>query len=391
MEKDLLIGDRNWGIPTYGSDGLLCPGITQGASSHSSLFEGASAPPYEPKDNKLPGEMKNTEGVKSSSRSPDELPSEELPPHRRDWNILLVSEPEVKEALLQYATNKCCYRTSPANEMKVRNLTPLNTYRYRLETFTETRETHLLSEIYDGRFVDSCAVAPPPAPWEIRVDLPPLFTDCEMHIPVPHTYAIKDCRNCKGRGALRCTSCNGAGKTSCTACGGTGSNWDGDQTICPYCSGSGDNRCFRCHGQGWVKCHSCNGSGILLYHTELTITWKTHVTEHVAEKNTGFPAYHFQEVKGKEIFSDEQPLVSPIYGFMEPSIDEGSRACIAQHRMQFASTNCHHVLRQQTIEVLPLTKVEYEWKGRLHSFFLFGNENRVYTKDYPAKCCCSVM
>lgn len=37
---------------------------------------------------------------------------------------------------------------------------------------------------------------------------------------------------------------------------------------------------------------------------------KTHVTEHVAEKNTEFPAYLFQEVNGKEIFSDEQPLVN---------------------------------------------------------------------------------
>ncbi|KAJ6668298.1 hypothetical protein lerEdw1_015675 [Lerista edwardsae] len=387
MENNLLVGDKSQGLPNYGTDHLLHPGIMQGASSPS-LFDGASAPPYEPMDNKLPGDTKSTEdaGHKSSSLSPDELPNEDLPPHERNWNILLVSEPEVKEALLQYAASKCCYRTTPAKEMKVQNLTPLNTYRYRLETFTETRETHLASEIYDGGFVDSSAVAPPPAPWEIIVDLPPLFTDCEMHIPVPHTYSVEK---------------------TCSSCGGSGSNWaNGDYAVCLFCSGSGSNRCTQCCGTGRVKCYRCNGSGILLYHTELTITWKTHVTEHVAEKNTGFPAHHFQEVNGKKIFTEEQSLVNtnslvcvfvpawvyPIVGFLEPSIDEGSLACISQHRMQLVSTSDHRVLRQrQTIEVVPLTKVEYEWKGKLHSFYLFGNENKVYTKDYPARCCCSVM
>lgn len=41
-----------------------------------------------------------------------------------------------------------------------------------------------------GGFVDSADVAPPPTLWEIPVDPPPLFTDCEMHIPVPHSYFL---------------------------------------------------------------------------------------------------------------------------------------------------------------------------------------------------------
>lgn len=39
--------------------------------------------------------------------------------------------------------------------------------------------------------MDSPDVAEPPAPWEIEVDAPPLFTDCEMHFPVPHTYSVQ--------------------------------------------------------------------------------------------------------------------------------------------------------------------------------------------------------
>lgn len=49
--------------------------------------------------------------------------------------------------------------------------------------------------VVPGGFVDSNAVERPPAPWEIIVALPPLFTDCEMSIPVPHTYFVQVKKN----------------------------------------------------------------------------------------------------------------------------------------------------------------------------------------------------
>nr|XP_056723039.1 protein SSUH2 homolog [Euleptes europaea] len=333
----------------------------------------------------------NDTGDKSGQA--DQLPNkehEEFGPYQTGLNTLYVSEQDVKDALLQYVSRKHFYRTAPAKHMKVRNLTPLNTYRYRLETFTERRETHWASELYGGGFVDSCAVAPPPAPWEIVVDPPPLFTDCEMHIPVPHTYSAENCPDCKGRGSTVCPSCKGAGKKTCSACNGNGTTWQEDVNICSYCGGSGKVRCFKCHGNGWLKCYRCNGSGTLLFHTELTITWKNNKLEHVVDKNAGFAVYRLQEVAGKEIFTDEHSSVYPIVNFPEPSINEGSRVCIEQHKMQFAS-ECHILRQKQTVEVVPVSKVEYEWKGTHHSFYVFGNEKKVYAKDYPGKCCCSVM
>uniref|UniRef100_A0ACB8EH73 Uncharacterized protein n=1 Tax=Sphaerodactylus townsendi TaxID=933632 RepID=A0ACB8EH73_9SAUR len=206
-----------------------------GAPDQYSAYEGASAPPFELMENG----MKNTgssvvskpvvkevinlsitlcsihtiAGDKSGQANQLALQEhEEFSPCQTELNTVYVSEQDIKEALLQYVSSKCFYRTAPAKHMKVQNLIPLNTYRYHLETFTEHRETHRASELYKGGFVDSCAVAPPPALWEIEVDPPPLFTDCEMHIPVPHTYSVEHCPNCKGRGRTECTSCNGTGK-----------------------------------------------------------------------------------------------------------------------------------------------------------------------------------
>ncbi|XP_070591852.1 protein SSUH2 homolog [Erythrolamprus reginae] len=386
MEKDLLIGDKS--CVSYGSDSFLSPKSAQETSSHSSLFEGASAPPYELLNNgsidKKQGSGKN--GNNSVSDLLDQLP----PRHLNDSNTLVPSEQEIKDAFLQYTATKCCYKTAPAKHLKVQKLTPFNIYRYRLETFTESRDTHSASECYYGGFVDSADVAPPPTPWEISVDPPPLFTDCEMHIPVPHSYSLGNCQNCNGRGAIKCQSCKGKGTKKCSACNETGFN-SSDNSSCSWCSGKGYKRCFSCRGNGHHICYRCDWKGTLLYHTELSITWKNNILEYTADNKSELPTYHLQEVTGKKILCDEHNLVRPIIEFPESSIKDYSRTSIAQHKMMFASGE-HQILKQrQTVELVPLTKVKYEWKGKPYSFYVFGNENKVYSEGYPAKCCCSIL
>ncbi|XP_026534589.1 protein SSUH2 homolog isoform X2 [Notechis scutatus] len=357
-------------------------------SSLSSLFEGASAPPYELMNN---GSIHKKQGSgKNGNNSVSGLLDQQPPQHLSDSNGLLTSEQEIKDAFLQYAATKFCYRTAPAKHLKVQKLTPLNTFRYRLETFTESRDTHLASECYYGGFVDSADVASPPTPWEISVDPPPLFTDCEMHIPMPHSYSLGNCQNCRGHGATTCQSCKGKGTKKCSACNQTGFN-SSDYSSCSWCSGTGNKRCFSCRGNGRHMCYRCDWKGILLYHTELSITWKNNILEYTADNKSELPVHHLQEVTGRKILSDEYNLVHPIIEFPESSIKDYSRTSIAQHKMMFA-TGEHRILKQrQTVELVPLTKVKYEWKGKLYSFYVFGNENKVYSKDYPAKCYCSIL
>lgn len=39
--------------------------------------------------------------------------------------------------------------------------------------------------------MDSPDVAVPPGLWDMAVDPPPLFADCQVHLPVPHTYWVQ--------------------------------------------------------------------------------------------------------------------------------------------------------------------------------------------------------
>ncbi|XP_015680928.1 protein SSUH2 homolog, partial [Protobothrops mucrosquamatus] len=199
-----------------------------------------------------------------------------------------------------------------------------------------------------------------------------------------------NCRNCNGRGAITCQSCQGKGTKKCSACNGSGFNSD-EFISCSWCSGSGNKRCSSCHGNGRHMCYRCDCKGILLYHTELSITWKNNILEHIADEKSELPVYHLQEVTGRKILSDEHNLVRPMIDFLESSIKDYSRTSIVQHKMMFASDE-HRILKQrQTVELVPLTKVKYEWKDKSYSFCVFGNENKVYCEDYPAKCCCSIL
>ncbi|XP_054243552.1 protein SSUH2 homolog [Indicator indicator] len=276
-----------------------------------------------------------------------------LAAYQAEESTLHLSEEEAREALVQFAASKCCYSSAPARQLVVQGLAALNTYRYQLQTFTESRSTLPASRPYKGEFVDSWQMGVPPGPWDIAVDPPPLFADCEVHLPVPHTSKVMD----------------------------------GLQQNCSHCLGSGRMRCVPCLGEGTVPCARCATKGLLLCFLELTITWKNNITEYVHDKDQGFPLSRLQEVTGKQLFSEEQPWVTT-QRLPQPLV-RGAESCLALHRGQLAE-HTRILGQKQTIELIPLTRVDYGWRGRLHSFYVYGNENQVYAKDYPGKCCCDL-
>ncbi|KAM7095805.1 LOW QUALITY PROTEIN: protein SSUH2 homolog [Ciconia maguari] len=253
-------------------------------------------------------------------------------------SIFYISVDEAKDAFIKSAACTCCHRTVPPKYLVVRSLTALNTY-YQLQMFTESRSTLPASEPYRGTFVDSPETAVPLGPWDVAVDPAPLFAACEMHLPVPHTYR---------------SNVNGIG------------------------------RCFSCRGEGRVPCAWRGMKGLLLCHSELTITRKNSVAAYGVDKNQGFPPSRFQEVTGKQLFSNEHHL-----SFPQPVV-QGAESGLALHRMQVSEEA--RILRQKhAVELIPLTRIEYEWQGKAYSFYVFGKEKQVYAEDYPGKCCCAIL
>nr|XP_008117925.1 PREDICTED: protein SSUH2 homolog [Anolis carolinensis] len=305
-----------------------------------------------------------------------------------DWKIPAISEDEAKEAFVEYVSSKCCYSKAPAMEMSLQDLQTFTTYRYRLETFTESRSTARKAEPYNGGVVDSFLHGEAPLPWDVKTSAPPMFKDHTMKLKVPHTSAVKACPTCGTSGRCHCQKCKGTREQQCRICKGKGYKINDDR--CNSCMGTGTNMCNDCSGMGITECSDCKGNGQVLVYIELTIEWKNNIYKHVSDPKIGFPTKLFDEVNGMKLFEDEQLMVTPVLGFPDHAIMQASRNAVEGHRIQFGSTR--RILRQrQTIELILLSKVEYKWQRNSYSYYVYGNEHKVYAKDYPGTCWCTII
>lgn len=301
-------------------------------------------------------------------------------PHVR---VPSVSEDVARDALLKFVESKWRYSSKPARNLTFKDLQPVTVYRYRLETFTETRTSTWHFEPYNNQLVDGPQYGVSPLPWDIPVVLPPRFTDQVQKLQVPHSSVVKPCHVCCGIGRTRCSSCFGRGQKRCTFCHGRGRSRNGR---CTSCQGRGHKRCISCMGHGYKTCSVCHGVQNLLHFIQLTVTWTNNVANFVPDRQPEFPDEKFQQVSGDAFFVDENMLVYPIRGFPDQEICDVSSRLINEHLNRFSSTS--RILQQrQTIELVPLTHAHYAYSGKDYSFFIYGTENKVFTAKYPSSCC----
>ncbi|KAM6925114.1 protein SSUH2 homolog [Xenentodon cancila] len=376
--------------------GVANPGYVPSAQGAPAMFappatesQGPSAPPASMFDS-MPGYEGTVAG--GGGFLPPPMPAYPAPqptpgPQQPHWNIPSISEGTAREAFALFASSKCCYSSGPAKDGVITNMKQFNTYRYRLETFTESRSTEWNHEPYIGQPVDAYS-QPPPGPWDIPAKTPSFFMDNKQKIKVPYTSSVKSCHSCVGMGRKPCKDCAGAGNKVCWVCNGSGCRHGNDR--CHHCSGRGRENCSHCHGQGSKQCDTCLGKQQLLVYINLTVKWTNNSDDYVVEQSSGLQVASLSKVSGKELYRDSQYLVYPVMGFPDPQVVQASQRLVSDHQGKYCQTS--RVLQQrQTIELIPVTKVTYSWKEKSHIYFVYGNEFKVNADNYPATCCCSVM
>nr|XP_047927268.1 protein SSUH2 homolog isoform X4 [Anser cygnoides] len=126
-----------------------------------------------------------------------------------------LTEAAARRALLRFVAARRCYGSRAAAELVIRELRPRVTYRYRLETFSESR----LSEWAFEPFTKPGASRPPgdvpPDLWDVEVGVPPLFQGQTRRCRVPRSALVRECHRCHGRGRSQCGACHGAGRPAC--------------------------------------------------------------------------------------------------------------------------------------------------------------------------------
>ncbi|XP_068451388.1 protein SSUH2 homolog isoform X2 [Clinocottus analis] len=302
-----------------------------------------------------------------------------------EWSIPILSEDAAREAFKSYVSAQCCYSKNPVKEGVITNMEPFNTFRYRLETFTETRQTEPAEKPYEGEQADFYT-QPAPQPWEVQTSAPSLFTNHSEEIRVPFTSSIKECQSCHGKATAPCDECKGNGYEPCSVCNGSGNK---DNESCTSCDSTGRKRCTTCDARGTTDCTTCKGKGKLLAYIKLKVEWTNNVEDHVVQQNSGLNV-DLKSVSGKELFKNSHYLLYPLTGFPNPAISEASARLIKDHQSKYGQAS--RILQQrQTVELIPITKVNYKWKGDSHLYFVFGNEQQVSADNYPATCCCVVQ
>ncbi|KYO24913.1 SSUH2-like protein isoform B [Alligator mississippiensis] len=303
-----------------------------------------------------------------------------------EHRIPTMTEDVARNALVSFVNSKCCYGNKAAGELVIQDLRQLTLYRYRLETFNESRLSEWTFEPLTSNLVDGPQNGTSPRPWDIKVQTPPLFQDDTRKFRIPHSSLVKACHKCHGHGRYKCSGCQGAGWMRCVSCSGTRQRRK-QQRRCQMCSGTGRKRCSTCSGRGNKTCMTCQGERKLLHFKQLIITWKNNVFEFVSEHQLDFPGELLSKVNGENVFRDENVLVYPIIDFPKPEISLASERAIAEHNAAFTASS--RILQQrQTIELIPITEVHYQYAGKTYLYFIYGLENKVYTLDYPERYCC---
>uniref|UniRef100_A0A3B3D850 Uncharacterized protein n=1 Tax=Oryzias melastigma TaxID=30732 RepID=A0A3B3D850_ORYME len=295
-------------------------------------------------------------------------------------SIPSLTEDEAREALESFVSDNCCYGSDPVKEGVITNMEPCNTFRYRLETFTEYRSSEQARKPHEGEVADFYT-QPAPQPWEVQATPTKFFTDEKKEIRVPFTSTVQVVKltsfKLHQRAVQYLLTHSFIPPVRRGGCGQS-------------CDHLPVHRCGSCSGTGQKKCELCDGKCRLLSYIKLKVEWTNHVDNLVVQDQSGLKSDCLQSVSGKELFKNSGFMAYPLLGFPNPAISDASERLTREHQSKYAQ-NSRILQQRQTVELIPVTKVNYKWKDHAYSFIVYGSERKVQADDYPDSCVCCVI
>lgn len=230
-----------------------------------------------------------------------------------------LTKQEARVALLNYASNRYCYKTKVAKQMSITKIENLIASHYTLESFTEKRQVNWSYEPYTGGSIDAFSspieLNPPPDPWSVEVKPSEDFSTNCIITKIPHTELIKVCNACGGVGRNKCNSCNAVGWKVCLTCNGDGYKphplFIGETEKCYHCNVTGSRRCSRCTGDRFTPCKGCKGKGQVKCYIKLSVHYTNHLEEYIhIQSNPNVPIEQIKLSTGNTVYESINPMVS---------------------------------------------------------------------------------
>ncbi|KAK5969594.1 Suppressor of Stomatin mutant Uncoordination [Trichostrongylus colubriformis] len=357
-------------------------------------------------------------------------------------DIIPLGECEVQDALLREVKRHRYWKASAFKKMQFERLEMLNCLHYVLESFTEARSTSEAAEaLVPGQMLDH-ATTSFSSPWDVEVQPGKMFADQVRVLEMPGSSTINPCSVCNSEGTYHCFHCRGYGTDKCNFCRGTGMKSGvahpavythpmvatfphadlsrgyassstamvrqggnqayglgtpmhfmsktgvpppglGTHDLCYMCHGRGVKECHHCKGGGKKPCTACCGTGSVRNYTKLKVYFKTERSEFFTECEV--PEKLLSQVKGKEIFCEEEPYVLPISKYHVEEVNEKSKLFCAQH-LQNSMGMCRVIRQRHCLVAIPVCKVYYTLGKTKGTFYVYGNERQCYVPSFPSKC-----
>eukprot|EP00850_Spirogloea_muscicola_P002995 SM000011S19173 [mRNA] locus=s11:1222296:1225546:- [translate_table: standard] len=370
-----------------------------GLLDHRPADSAAAAPPEKRMTSRGSlGESPSSDSFSSSSSS-------KL--HHWTSGELTLREEELRDVLLQYVKQRCCWDPRPARAWNFRRVDDFCAYTGTLESFVETRKVVQEREPYTGAPVDGEAQGAIPGPWDVSVVglAPELFQTGEARLRLPHSESVVRCPECIGKGELPCSNCfTTDGMKKCIYCKGTGRTlshsdasalermWAYFNLGCQHCSGSGMVLCAKCKSRKKVRCPPCRGLGSVITRRVLIVSWTNLSRTRVSNpaKGVKVPEWVVKHARGTELFKMQALPCAPALFPGSSRLSSLSAKVLAERPAipKGARLLCErHILR-----AVPITRAVMQSNHTSFSFYLLGLDRRIYAEDYPVKCsvawCC---
>lgn len=117
------------------------------------------------------------------------------------------------------------------------------------------------------------------------------------------------------------------------------------------------------------------------------MNWNSYADEFVSDQ-TGLDEKLIKVVTGNVAIDERAPRVFALTHFPDTRVVEASRAIMNKH---VTSWPMERIIEQRhNVRMVPVGVVEFEYKEKSGSFFVYGLEHKVFFPDYPARCCCGL-
>jgi serine/threonine protein kinase len=172
--------------------------------------------------------------------------------------------------------------------------------------------------------------------------------------------------------AISCTECNGGTQVLCKTCAGKGilertrRVKDSDGTIR---NEAFQENCPHCRGYGKQTCPRCEGTGQLL--EEKVFTWSRHGMQHSNEDDLSGLHRLTVQSQMQQVFQGQVDPYEPRWHQVTPLQE------LLETAVRAAGPDGRIITTELVVRGVPVTEVDYQYKGKPHTLALIGFGNEV--------------